>query len=477
MNMVLPEIFLIASMCFILLLDVFINPTGIAVKSRATYIFSLLALLITSYLLIDTFPMVTSVFAKAFIIDPFASFSKMLILMFTAIFFVYSRDYLGSHKIFKGETFVLCILSVIGMMVLISAKNFVSLYLGLELVALPIYALVAIANKYDNAPEAAMKYFVLGALSSGLLLYGISLLYGATGSLDLIEISRHSSLVRPVLSMQLGMAFVLAGVAFKFGAVPFHMWLPDVYEGSPTAITAFIGTVPKIAAFGMSYRLLHDAFPLMRNDWQVIILAMAMLSIGIGNIAALVQTNLKRMLAYSTISHVGFIFLGFVASVEVGFASAMFYMVIYVLTALAIFGVVVALSKAGCEAQDIKDYKGLSKRHPWLAFLMLILMFSMIGIPPLAGFYAKLLILQGLVKSGYLYIAIIVILFSVIGAYYYLRIIKVMYFDKPEPLVKASTTNTSIASEVILTVNSLSVLAFGILPGPLMYACSWIFSV
>lgn len=475
--MVLPEIFLTASASFILLWDVFVNPKGEAMRSRVSYILVLLAFLVTAYLLIDTFPIAFSVFADSFIIDPFASLSKILIIVFSAILLVYSRDYLASHKIFKGETFVLCMLSIIGMMVLVSAKNFISLYLGLELVALPIYAMVAIANDYKNAPEAAMKYFVMGALSSGLLLYGISLLYGATGTLDLMEISRHSSLIKPVLSMQLGMAFVLAGVAFKFGAVPFHMWLPDVYEGSPTAVTAFIGTVPKIAAFGMTYRLLNDAFPLMRNDWQVIMLAMAMLSIGIGNIAALVQTNFKRMLAYSTISHVGFIFLGFVASSEVGFLPAMFYMVIYVLTALAVFGVIIVLSKAGLELEQIKDYKGLAKRHPWLAFIMLLLMFSMIGVPPLAGFYAKLLVLQALITSGYLYIAIIAILLSVVGAFYYLRIIKVMYFDEPESLVKSASVETSIAVDVILSANGIAVLFFGLIPGPLMYACNWVFNI
>jgi NADH-quinone oxidoreductase subunit N len=361
---------------------------------------------------------------------------------------------------------------------MISANNLLIVYLGLEMMSLPMYALVALRRDNAVATEAAMKYFVLGALASGFLLYGISMLYGATGSLDLNEIAKAAfsgTVNKPVLIF--GLVFIVCGLAFKLGAVPFHMWVPDVYQGAPTAVTLLLGGAPKIAAFAMTMRLLVEALPALTIDWQQMLTILAVLSMAIGNITAIVQTNIKRMLAYSTISQVGFVLLGILSGVVTGadgssnngYGAAMFYILTYVLTTLGVFGVIMLLARAGFEADNIDDFKGLNQRSPWFAVVMMILMFSLAGVPPVVGFYAKLSVLQAVLSTGQVWLAVVAVLFSLIGAYYYLRVVKVMYFDDPVDTAKIVSTGDV---RVALSLNGLAILVLGILPGPLMAACS-----
>jgi len=353
-----------------------------------------------------------------------------------------------------------------GMMVMISASHFLTLYIGLELLSLSLYALVALRRDSFEATEAAMKFFVLGALASGFLLYGMSMVYGATGSLHVQSVAdsiRSGSAHHEVLVV--GLVFIVAGIGFKLSAAPFHMWAPDVYQGAPTAITLFIGSAPKLAAFAFVMRLLIDGLGDMVADWQGMLVIMAVMSMAIGNIAAIAQTNIKRMLAYSTISHMGFVLLGFISADWNGYSSALFYVITYVVMTLGTFAVIMILSRNGFEAENISDFKGLSKRSPWYAFMTLILMFSLAGIPPMLGFYAKLAVLQAVVAAGLIWVAVAAVLFSLVGAFYYLRIVKCMYFDAPE-----TDTPISVKSDVklLISANGLAVLVLGLFPQSLM---------
>jgi NADH-quinone oxidoreductase subunit N len=363
---------------------------------------------------------------------------------------------------------------MLGMMVMASAHHFLVLYLGLELLSLSQYAMVALHRDNSWASEAAMKYFVLGALASGMLLYGMSMIYGATGNLQISAVAeaiQESSGTNQVLVF--GVVFIVVALAFKFGAVPFHMWLPDVYHGAPTAVTLYISTAPKIAAFAMLMRLLVEALGGMQAQWQGMLIILAILSMALGNIAAIAQSNLKRMLAYSTISHVGFLFLGILTGTGVGYASAMFYVIVYALMSLGSFGMIILLSRAGFEADRLEDFKGLNERSPWFAFMMLILMFSMAGVPPTVGFYAKWAVIMAIIDKGLIWLAVIAVLFSVIGAFYYLRVIKFMYFDNP-------TETASLIGRADLcwcmSANGLAVLGLGIFPGALMGLCMAVLS-
>jgi NADH-quinone oxidoreductase subunit N len=346
--------------------------------------------------------------------------------------------------------------------------------MGLELLSLCLYTLVALDRDNPRATEAAMKYFVLGALASGMLLYGMSMIYGVTGSLNISEVG--SALLNGVPDhavLILGLVFIVAGIAFKFGAVPFHMWVPDVYQGSPTAITLLIGTVPKLAAFAFVMRLLVQGLYVLAIDWQGMLIIMAVLSISIGNLAAIAQTNLKRMLAYSTISHVGFILYGIFSASSNGYASSMFYVTAYVLMALAGFGMILLLSRKGFEAEELDDLKGLNQRSPWHAFLMLLVMFSMAGVPPTIGFYAKFTVLQAALQAGFVWLVVFAVLMAVVGAFYYLRVVKLMYFDDPldkNPIVPQADMN------MVLSVNALALLALGMMPQRLMDICSYAIS-
>jgi NADH-quinone oxidoreductase subunit N len=392
----------------------------------------------------------------------------------------YSRRYLLERGLLRGEFLTLLLFALLGMMVMMSANSFLSLYLGLELLSLCLYALVALNR--DSAPsvEAAMKYFVLGALASGLLLYGMSMIYGATGSLTLTEVARQIEITTATSSsartlLVFGLVFVVAGLAFKLGVVPFHMWIPDVYHGASTAVTLVLGTAPKLAAFAMAMRLLVNGMLGLAADWQQMLAIMAVLSMAIGNLAAIAQTNLKRMLAYSTIAHMGFMLLGLLSGVVGGnwrnapdaYGAAMFYTLVYVVMSLGAFGMLLHLSRKGVECERLQDMKGLNRRDPWAAFLMMVVMFSLAGVPPTAGFYAKLSVLSAAVQAGQIWLAVTAVLFSLIGAFYYLRIVKLMYFDEPV----AAALEGPGAARVLLSVNALALLAIGILPQPLMQWC------
>ena len=467
-----PEILLLVMACVILLVD-------LAVKTPlrdATYLLTLLTLggvaLLTG--VYASTGQVLVGFGGMIISDPMGNWLKCFASLAMMATLVYGRSYAGARDMLRGgEMFTLALFSLLGMFVMISGHNFVVIYLGLELLSLSSYALVALRRDDGKAVEAAMKYFVLGSMASGFLLYGMSMVYGATGSLDLSEVVRaiaggEQTLVGSPHVLTLGLVFMMAGLAFKLGVVPFHMWVPDVYHGAPTAMTLFIGSAPKIAAFAFVVRILGQGLESQVAEWRDMLVILAVLSMAVGNIAAIAQTNLKRMLAYSTISHMGFMLLGILAGSQNGYGSAMFYVLVYALMSLGSFGMILLLSRAGFEADKLDDFKGLNRRSPWLAFLMLLLMFSMAGVPPTVGFYAKLSVLQAVVEIGYVWLAVVAVLFSLIGAFYYLRIVKLMYFDTPHdtaPIV------ASPDSRVIMSANGLAVLALGIMPQPLMAVC------
>jgi len=377
---------------------------------------------------------------------------------------------LHGRGIYKGEYFVLALFAVCGMMVMASAAHFLTLYLGLELLSLSLYAMVAFQRDSAPATEAAMKYFVLGALASGMLLYGMSMLYGATGSLEISVVRKVVSTMAPDnMILIFGLVFVVVGLAFKLGVAPFHMWAPDVYHGAPTAVTVFLGAAPKLAAFAMLMRLLVGGLEGLAPHWQQMLVIMAILSLATGNIIAIAQTNIKRMLAYSTIAHMGFFLLGMLAAGPNGYASAMFYMLIYVVMSLGAFGMIILLSRQGFEADNLDDFKGLNQRSPWFAFLMLLLMFSMAGVPPTVGFYAKLLVIQAVIDAGFLWLAAVAVLFSVIGAFYYLRVVKLMYFDKP---ADSAPFQAGTDMRALLSVNALALLLVTPWIGTLMDLCT-----
>ncbi len=410
-----------------------------------------------------------------FVDDPLSDVLKLATLIGAAIILVYTRHYMMLRNMCSGEYYALLLFATTGMMVIISGHSMLSIYVGLELLSLSVYAMVALDRDNPRATEAAMKYFVLGALASGMLLYGMSMIYGVTGSLDIGVIAQrlHETAAinpdfvkNPVLA--LGLVFIVSGLAFKFGAVPFHMWAPDVYQGSPTGITILIGSLPKLAGFAMAIRLLITGLDTLVLDWQNMLLIMAVFSITIGNITAIAQTNLKRMMAYSTISHIGFLLLGLMSGTLNGYASSMVYVVSYVLMALAGFGVILMLSRKGFEADQLDDLKGLNQRDPWAAFLMLVTMFSMAGVPPTLGFYAKFSVLQAALEAGFVWIVVFAVLMAVVGAFYYLRIIKLMYFDEP---LDDAVIDAPLDMRMVLSVNALALLGVGLMPQGLLELC------
>ncbi|MEJ2398840.1 MAG: NADH-quinone oxidoreductase subunit NuoN, partial [Gammaproteobacteria bacterium] len=424
----LPEISLLIMASIILVIDLFVSD-----KNRGTtYILSQVTLIGLAVLTILTFSHQSHIaFSGTFIRDPMADLLKVFVYIITFAVFLYSKNYLKARELYRGEYYTLGLFGVLGMSILISAHNFLTIYLGLELLSLCMYAMVALQRDSAAASESAMKYFVLGAIASGMLLYGMSMVYGATGSLDLGTISGMVSTKQHNIVMIFGLVFLIVGIAFKLGAVPFHMWLPDVYQGSPTAVTVYLGAAPKIAAFAMLMRLLVDGLGGLHLQWQDILIIMSVLSMGIGNIIAIAQSNIKRMLAYSTISHVGFLMLGVIAVNKDGYASAMFYTLVYTVMALGAFGMIMLMSRFGFESEMLDDFRGLNQRSPWFAFIMLIFMFSMAGVPPFIGFWAKLAVIKAVVAQDMIWLAVVAVVFSVIGAFYYLRIIKLMYFDTP----------------------------------------------
>jgi NADH-quinone oxidoreductase subunit N len=444
---------------------------GLFVKNKTIlYGLAQITLFLAAYFTVRNFTSsVGYAFSNMFVDDTLAHVLKLMILLGTSVMFVYTRQYMQLRNMFRGEYYALVLFSVLGMMIMVSGQSMLTIYMGLELLSLCLYSLVALDRDNAKSSEAAMKYFVLGALASGMLLYGMSMIYGMTGSLNITEITavlQGANTKNPVLI--LGLVFIVAGLAFKFGAVPFQMWVPDVYQGAPTSITMLIGSVPKFAAFAITIRLLAQGLEPLAVDWQDMLLIMAVLSIAIGNITAIAQTNLKRMLAYSTISHIGFLLFGLMSGSMNGYASSMFYISAYVLMTLAGFGMILLLSRKGFEADNLDDLKGLNQRSPWAALLMLITMFSMAGVPPTIGFYAKFTVLQAALQAGFIAAVIFAVLMAAVGAFYYLRIVKLMYFDAPQD---NSPISAPIDMKFILSINALALLALGLLPQGLMNIC------
>jgi len=461
----LPELVVMGMAMFILLLDLFILPQN----RFMIYGLSQFTLLAAAFFTFKTHtPAVGFAFSHMFIDDTLSDVIKLMMYLGTSLILVYTRKYLQDRNLYRGEFYAMVLFGLLGMMIMVSGHNMLTIYIGLELLSLCLYSLVAFDRDNPRASEAAMKYFVLGALASGMLLYGMSMLYGMTGSLDVSDIANSIAQQPKSPVLILGLVFVVAGLAFKFGAVPFQMWVPDVYQGSPTPMTLLIGSVPKLAAYAMTVRLLVQGLHPLALDWQDMLVLMAVLSIIIGNFSAIVQTNLKRMLAYSTISHVGFIMFGMMSANANGFASSFFYISAYVLMSIAGFGIILLLSRQGFEAEEINDLKGLNQRHPWFAFLMLIIMFSMAGIPPTIGFYAKFTVLQAAWQAGLTWQVVLAVLMATIGAFYYLNIVRKMYFDAPEDHTPLSAP---LDMRFILSVHSLALLGLGLFPEVLLGVC------
>ncbi|MDE2094482.1 MAG: NADH-quinone oxidoreductase subunit NuoN [Burkholderiales bacterium] len=475
---VYPEIVLLVMACVVAMVDLWVTHP----RRAPTYWLTQASLAVVAIMQWAAFIDGGTVYAmqRMVVADPMGQLLGLFATLAVMVSLVYARPYAAERDMLKGELFTLSLFSLLGIGVMLSANNFLVVYLGLELMSLSLYALVAMRRDHADSTEAAMKYFVLGALASGFLLYGLSMMYGATGSLDINEVFKAIGTGQINKSvMILGVVFIVAGLGFKLGAVPFHMWVPDVYQGAPTAITLLIGAAPKLAAFAITIRLLVEGMLGMAVDWQQMLVVLSVGSMLLGNLVAIAQTNLKRMLAYSTIAQMGFVLLGLCSGVVYGntvsagnsYASSMFYIVTYVLTTLGSFGMIMLLSRQGFESEQIDDLKGLSRRSPWFALVMTIFMLSLAGLPPTVGFYAKLSVLQSLVSTnveGYLWLAIAAVVLSLVGAYYYLRVIKVMWFDEPRDMRPIVSTADVRA---VMSLNGIAVLAFGILPGGLMTLC------
>jgi NADH-quinone oxidoreductase subunit N len=476
---VYPELVLLGMACLVALVDLWVTHP----RRTPTYLLTQATLAVVAVMHWLYFDGGFTIYGmqRMVVTDPLGHLLGVFATLAVMVALAYSRAYAEHREILKGELFTLSLFSLLGISVMLAANNFLIVYLGLELMSLSLYALTALRRDHAESTEAAMKYFVLGALASGFLLYGLSMMYGATGSLDIPKVFdaiATGQINKAVLVF--GVVFIVSGLAFKLGAVPFHMWIPDVYQGAPTAVTLLIAGAPKLAAFAITFRLLVEGLSGVAADWQQMMMFLAVASLVIGNLAAIAQSNLKRMLAYSTIGQIGFMLLGFTPTVVSnntfsaanGYSSALFYLVSYVLTTLGTFGIIMLLSRRGFESEQIDDFKGLSKRSPWYAAVMAIFMFSLAGIPPTVGFYAKLAVLQALVStndSTYVTLAVVAVLLSLVGAFYYLRLVKVMYFDEPRDTAPISA-NTEV--RVLLSLNGVAVLAFGILPGWLMMVCA-----
>jgi NADH-quinone oxidoreductase subunit N len=464
----MPEIFITAMILIILLVDLFWGER----LRNLTFMLTQLTLVICTFLSVNLFHYQTEiVFNNSFIIDHMGCVLKVFIYATTFLALLYSHNFIRQKGLAEGQYYLLTLFVVLGMMVLVSAYSFITLFLGLELLSLPLYAMIAMQRNSAECAEAALKYFVLGSTASAFLLFGMSMLYGATGSLTIPDVMQAiaASNNTQLTVLVLGLVFVIAAAAFKLGAVPFHMWIPDIYEGSPLPVTLIIASATKIAAFALAIRLLVDALPALTSQWQHILMVISILSMAIGNIVAIVQSNIRRMLAYSSIAHIGYMLLGLVSGIASGFGAAMFYTLVYAIMSLGAFGVLMLLSRTGFEVQSIDDLRGLNARNPWLAFLMLLVMFSMAGIPPSAGFFAKISVLVSLVHVHLVWLAALALIFAIIGAYYYLRVVKVMYFDAPED--HTMVVIDGFGKQLGISVNCLMVLALGIIPTGLFQVC------
>ena len=463
----LPEIVILAAASLILLIDLFVPDD----RRHVSYWLTQLTLLVAICVTLTTLRLDSIKGYNGMVIDDMlADFLRIACFIAVSLMLFYSRSYMIARGLFRGDVFVLTLFALLGMQVMITGNNFLTLYLGLELMSLSLYALVAAQRDHPRGAEAAMKYFVLGALASGMLLYGLSMIYGTTGSLDLDTVARaiyarHDS----ALLLTFGLVFVVSGLAFKLAVVPYHMWVPDVYDGAPTSMTVLIGTAPKIAAFAMTLRILSGAMQGAAFDWQGMLIVLCVLSMVLGNLIAIAQSNLKRMLAYSTIANMGYMLLGFLTANRYGFSAAMFYTIAYALTSLASFGMIMLLSREGFESDRLDDFKGLNQRSPWWAFIMLLVMFSLAGLPPTLGFYAKFMVIESAINEGFVWLAVVAVVTSLIGAFYYLRVVKLIYFDEP-----AETAPIVVRGDtwVALSANGLLLLVLGILPQQLIGLCA-----
>ena len=483
MNFVVPDFYPAAAEIFVAVMALVIMLASTFARSVArnlAYLLTQATLIVAAFITIFTMEgEVVLTFSNLFISDLLGDVLKLMIYFSTAIALLYGRGYLADRKIDKPEYYLLALLMTLGMMVMVTANHMLPMYIGLEMMSLALYTMVAFDRDSARSTEAAMKYFVLGALASGLLLYGMSMVYGATGTLEFSGVAQalYNQTANQTVLM-FGLVFLVAGICFKLGVVPFHMWVPDVYQGAPTAVTLVIATAPKLAAFAMAVRLLIWALFDIAEEWQMMLMLVAAASIVLGNLAAIAQQNIKRMLAYSGISHMGFMLLGLLAGVVEGdrhfalnaYSSAMFYAISYVIMSLASFGMLILLSRAGFEAENIDDFKGLNKRSSWYALMMLFVMFSMAGVPFFIGFFAKLSVLQAVVAAGYFWLAVLAVVMSVIGAFYYLRVVKVMYFDDP---VDESPIHAAPEVRVMLSANGLAIAALGLAPQALMSLCAF----
>lgn len=467
-----PEMTLLGLICVVLIADLFIEDE----QRNVTFWLSMVALAITAAVVFVTMPAGRAViFDGSYVSDGLAQVLKLGSILFVGLAFLYGRDYLRVNDLHKGEYYLLGLFGLLGMMIMMSANSLLTMYLGLETLALSMYALIAIDRNNATSAESAMKYFVLGAIASGCLLYGISWIYGVTGSLQFHEIAAALASDPGLNSLPLwfGLAFLVVGIAFKFGAVPFHMWLPDVYQGARTPVTLYLASAPKLAALALLFRILVEGLGTVHDTWSGMIMVVAVLSLLLGNFVAIAQTNIKRMLGYSTIGHVGFILLAFFCGTGEGDAAALFYTLTYVVAAAGAFGVVILLSRRGYEAELLADFKGLNARSPWFALMMMFLMFSMAGVPPFVGFFAKLNVISAVLDVGYPGLAVLMVLASVVGAYYYLRVIWYMYFEEPED---RAVLQASTRTRLVLSLNAVAVLALGIVPGWLLALCLQVLS-
>jgi NADH-quinone oxidoreductase subunit N len=469
LSVIRAEAFLATGICVVLLFDLFIRER----QRDLTYALTMLILAGTAWLAIGVGSERELAFSGTVVVDPLSRILKLAAVVTMGVVFLYSRPWLKDRGLFKGEYFLLGLFALLGILVMISGYSFLVMYLGLEMLSLALYALVVYDRDSGAGAEAGMKYFVLGAIASGTLLYGMSLVYGIGGTLNLGELAQFVAAQDSMpLLLVVGLGFMVVGIAFKFGAVPFHMWVPDVYQGAPASVTLLIGTVPKLASVALAVRLVVEALPELQATWQLLLTVMALLSLVLGNVIAIAQTSIRRMLAYSAIAHVGFVLLALAAGGGEGIGAATYYAVVYVVMAAAAFGIVMMLGRPGAEADHLDDFRGLSERSPWFALMMLLVMASMIGIPPLAGFYAKWWVLAVLVESGQAWLALFAVLMSVIGAFYYLRVVRLMYFEK---LAGAPPLSAPADYRLVLSLNALLVLGLGLLPGPLLDICGALF--
>lgn len=462
-----PEIVLLTLICVVLVADLFVDEE----RKVITFWLTMGSLAITAWSLLATAPEVRTVlFTGSYVSDPLSQILKLFAVGVVAVGFLYARDYLRQNELLRGEYYVLGLFGLLGMMIMMSANSLLTMYLGLETLSLSLYALVAFERNSPAAAESAMKYFVLGAIASGALLYGISWVYGVTGTLQFHELAAAVA-GNPDLNdvpLWFGIAFMVVGIAFKFGAVPFHMWLPDVYQGARSPVTMYIATAPKLAALALALRILVDGLGSLHDVWQGMVMVVGVLSLLIGNVVAIAQTNIKRMLGYSAIAHVGFILLAVFTGLPQGYAAALFYALTYVIMAAGAFGMIILLSRQGFEAESLADFKGLNRRSPWFAMMMLFFMFGMAGVPPWVGFFAKLNVINALLDADFANLAVLMVLASVVGAYYYLRVVWYMYFEDPED---KSVFQAGGDMQAVLSLNGLAVLALGIVPGWLLALC------